>query len=80
MPASRRAVLLGLGIAAGLGFAGCSENGSQRLRYVLSARNVPGPLSEALIFDSRSLFPEADERLLDRLICNGLLTTMGFAL
>jgi hypothetical protein len=41
---------------------------------------MPGPLSEALMFDYRSPFPEVDERLLDRLINNGSLTTMGFAL
>lgn len=77
---SRRGLLHAVGSGAGLAIAGCLSGGPTTPRYQLSARNVPGSLTDAFRWRPRGRFPEADQELMNRLVTEGSLTTAGFAL
>lgn len=76
---TRRQLLRAAGSAASLGLAGCLDDGASGSRFELTARGVNGRLTDRLRWRARPPFAAADRRLLDRLIAEGSLTTLGFA-
>ncbi len=80
---SRRAFLGGLAgacAAGAAGLAGCLSRGDADPRYVLSAEDVGESLADAVRWQPRGRFTDADRTLMDRLVAEGSLATEGFSL
>ncbi|MFB6192225.1 MAG: hypothetical protein ABEI11_02755 [Haloarculaceae archaeon] len=79
-PTSRRGLLAAAGAAAGVALAGCLSGGDGEPRYRLSASNVPGSLADAFRWEPRGPYAAENRALMDRLVAEGSLVTLGYSL